>query len=813
MLAAISRDVHSAFRGLRRRPLFAAAVVGTLALGIGANTAIFTVVHAVLLRALPFDDAGRLVAVHSKEPGSDREPFSIPDFEDLRAGVRTVDALVGYGGWTASLTGVDEPVTIPAQWATRGYFETLGIRAALGRTPRPEEERPGGPHVALLGDGLWRSRFGADPAIVGRALALNGEPFTVIGVLPRDFVFLSPAAQIVAPIILETDSRHANRGAGFLRVVARLEDGVSIPQARADFDTVVAGLREKYPDTDATKEGVRLQPLAELVSGNYRRMLYFLQAAVGVVLLIACTNLASLLLARIVARRPELALRSALGAGRGDLLRQLLTETGLLALVGGVIGLGVAAAGVRLLLAFGPAQLPRAATIGLDGPVLLFNLVLSLAVGLGMGVVPALHGTRFGPSNDLRGLGRGNTDGRGTSRARSVLVAAEVGLSLVLLVGAGLLLRTLHRLAATSAGFSTDHLLAVQLSLPKKRYGTPETVSRYADQVTARLAAVPGVTDAAPASINPLTQWRASITFTIDGRADQDPRKAPLANYRAVGPGYFRTLRMPLLGGRAIEARDTAASVPVAVVSDTLARRHFPAASPIGARLRIDDQQPPRVVEVIGVVGDVKHTGLDAEPTADVYVPYAQTTPEVAIYLTNIFCVAVRTNGDPMRLLPALRREIRALDPDVAVASARTMDEAYAASLADRRFNTALLEIFGAAALALALAGIYAVTAFSVAERTREIGVRLSLGSSRGRILGLVARRALSPIAAGLAAGAVVSLALGRLIAGLLVGVAPHDPATLVAAIALLAASAAGASMVPALRATKIDPVRALRAN
>ncbi len=813
MIPGLLRDLRLGLRSLRRRPGFSAAVLATLALGIGANTAIFTVVRAVLLRPLPFANAERIHAIHSLEPGSDRQPFSIADFLDLRDTARSFEALLAYGGWSANLTGAEESVTIPAQWVSRDFFPVLGIRAALGRTPLPEEERPGGSRVALLSDGLWRSRFGSDPAILGRVLSLNGEPYTVIGILPAEIPLLASSAQLVTPLVLETDPRRARRGAGFLRVLGVLKSGSTPEEARRELDTLAAGLRAAYPDINPGRSGVRLQPLAELVTGNYRRMLLVLQAAVALVLLIACTNLANLLLARVAGRRPELALRTALGARRRDLLRQLLAETAVLGLLGGLLGLAVAFAGVRGLLALGPARLPRAAEIGVDLQVLVFNLLLSIAVGIAVGLAPALQGSGRGLAGGVSALGRGNTEGRRHRRARAILVGAEVGLSLVLLVGAGLLLRTLARLQSTHPGFEPRQLLSVQLSLPKSRYGNPEAIARFSEEVTARLAGLPGVARASAASLNPLTAWRANVAFLIEGRADQDPKKAPLVNYRAVAPGYFRTLRVPLLDGRDVSSRDTASSTPVAVVSATLARTHFRGTSPVGARLRIDDSEPWRTVEVVGVVGDVKFTGLDAEGAADVYVPYTQTTPGTSVWLANIFCVAVRTRGAPELAVPAVRRAIRSLDPDVAVASARPMEEALDASLADRRFQTVLLELFGAAALALALAGIYAVTAFSVVERTREIGVRLSLGSSRGGILRLIARQALAPVMVGLACGAAAALGLGRLIAGLLHGVAANDAATLLGAAAVLGITAAAASLLPALRATRIDPVRALRGD
>ena len=812
MMPSLLRDLRLAFRNIRRRPGFAAAVIATLALAIGANTAIFTVVRAVLLRRLPFAHSERLFAIHSLEPGSDRQPFAIADFLELRENARSFDALLAYGGWSANLTGVDEPVTLPAQWVSRDFFRVLGARASLGRTPMPEEERPGGARVALLSDGLWKSRFGSDRGVLGRVLTLNGEPYTIIGVLPPEYPFLATSAQLVTPLVLESDPRRARRGSTFLRVLGVVKPGIGPETAREDLDAIVASLRAAHPDTNASRSGVRLQPLAELVVGNFRKTLLLLQAAVALVLLIACTNLTNLLLARVAGRRPELALRAALGARRRDLLRQLLVETGVLALLGGALGLFVAFAGVRALLALGPARMPRAAEIGIDLPILAFNLALSIIAGLALGLAPAIQGSR-GIARTLSGMGRGNTGGRRSTRARAVLVAAEVGLSLVLLVGAGLLLRTLQRLQATDPGFRADHLLSVQLSLPKSRYGRPEAISRFAEQVTARLSSLPGVDEVSAASLNPLTQWRANISFLIEGRPDQDRAKAPLANYRAVAPGYFHTLGVPLREGRDVGPHDTADSVPVVLVSETFARRHFPGSSPLGARLQIDDRDPWRTVEIVGVVGDVKFTGLDAEGAADVYVPYPQTPPDVSVWLANIFCIALRTRGEPATLAPAVRREIRTLDADVAASAVKPMEEALDESLAERRFQTVLLEVFGAAALALALAGIYAVTAFAVVERTREIGVRLSLGSSRGRILGLVARQSLWPVGAGLVCGAAAALALGRLVSGLLFGIAANDASTLIGSAAVLGLAAGAASVLPALRATRIDPVRALRAE
>jgi len=689
----VAADLRFALRALRRRPLFASAVVGTLALAIGANTAIFTLVRSVLLRPLPFREPDRLVALYVREPGSDAQPFSIADFFDVRQS-RSFERMAAWGGWSANLTGVDDPATIQAQWTSAGYFDLLGIRAALGRTPRAEEERPGGPKVVVLSDNLWRTRFGADRGIVGRALVLNGEPYEVIGVLPSDVPLLANAAELVSPLVLETDRRRPNRKAGFLRVIGRLAPSVTAEAAASELDGAIARLRAAYPDTNGSKQGVRIVSVTDLVVGNSRRMLLVLQAAVALVLLIACTNLANLLLARSVGRRAELSLRSALGARRRDLIRQLLCEALVLSAAGGLAGLALSIGGVRLLLSLGPARLPRVAEVGVDPAVVAFDLALALIAGLAIGLAPAVDASRRGAAAGLRGAGRGNTSGRGSIRARSALVAVEVGLSLVLLVGAGLLLRTLEQLRAVRPGFEPARLLSVQLSLPKSRYGTPEAISRFAERSVDHLSALPGVESAAAASLNPLTQWRANVSFLVDGHGETDTAKAPLANYRAVGPGYFRTLRAPVIAGREIEALDTASSVPVVLVSATLARTHFAGRSAIGERLRIDDTEKWRTVEIVGVVGDVKYGGMDADASADVYVPYAQTPQEVSVWLANIFCLAVRSSADPARLVPAVRREVRALDPDVAASRIAPMEEAIAGSLAERRFQSLLLQVF-----------------------------------------------------------------------------------------------------------------------
>lgn len=798
-------DARSAFRRLSRQPAFALGVVLTLGLALGANTAIFSVVHRLLLSELPFAEPERLVVVHARETGSDVQPFSIPDFLDLREAATRFEGLSAWGSWSVNLTGIEQPIRLTGQLATAGFFRLLGARAALGRLPSPEEERPGAPRVVLLSDVLFRTQLGGDASVLGRPLTLNGEPYTVIGVLPPEFVFFSPGAQLVAPLAVEADSRRSKRGAAFLRVLGRLKPGVKAGAAAAELDAAVARLRADFPATNAGRLGVRVEPLSERIVGTYRKTLLCLQASVVAVLLIACANLASLFLARADGRRRELAVRSALGASRGELRRQLLAESLLLSLAGGLLAFLLALAGARTLVALAPSQLPRAAEVRVGAAEALFALALSLGAGLLLGALPAARAGRTNPADELRGGVRG-TPGRHAGLARALLVLLEVALALVLLVCGGLLTKSLRRLREVDPGYRPDHLLTAQLSLPRSRYGKPADIDTFRLELIRRLAALPGVERVDAASLNPLTAWRATVRYVIDGRAEPSRDRAPMANYRAVGPGYLPALGVPQLSGRALDERDRDGAPPVALISATLAHRHFPGGNVLGSRLLVDDSEPWRAVEVVGVVGDVKHTGLDAEDTADVYVPYAQAPQGVAVYLANIFCVALRTTVEPALLVPATRREISATDRDVATTVVRPMEDALEESLAGRRFTTRLLELFGTLALLLAFAGVYAVTSMGVAERRRELGIRLSLGASPGRVLALVVRGALHPVGAGILVGGAAAVPLGRLLSGLLFGVGPRDPGAFVAAAFLLALAAAAASLLPALRAARIDP-------
>jgi putative ABC transport system permease protein len=809
----LRRDVTYTLRGFLRQPGFACAATLTIALGIGANTAVFSLVRAVLLRPLPFEDPDGLVTLHSTGPGRVRQPFSVPDFLDLRDQNQTLAGLAAYGAWGANVTGVAEAERLHGMWASAGLFPLLGARPALGRGPVAEEERGGGARVVVLTHGLWQRRFGADPAVLGTSVSLNGEVYTVIGVLPAGFILPGREIELITPLALEADPRRDLRLPGFLRIVARLKPHVSREQAQADLTAIARRLQAQYPDSNATRTGVSVSALHEEVVGNVRLMLLVVQGAVGLVLLVACANLASLLLARAAGRQREMAVRLALGAGRYRLVRQLLTESLVLAAIGGVFGLLVAHAAIRAFLMLGPTDLPRARSIGLDAGVLAFTAGLTLLAGVAFGLLPAVQASRGEPQGGLALSSRGSAGSRPRTRARRALVVSEVALSLVLVAGAGLLVKSFVRLQAVDPGYRTAHLLTLRLSLPKARYAQRSALAAFHDRLATRLQALPGVREVGVASVAPLTPWRATINFAVEGRPAPRPEDVPLANYRAVDERYFTAMEIPVLRGRAFAPSDTAAVAPVALVNRALAERYWPDGDPIGGWLRIDDDPQERLVEVVGVVGDVKHYGLDDAPSLDVYVPFLQAPQSVAVWLANSTSWVLRTSVEPSALASAVRGEVQAVDPDVAATAIQRMDDAIAGTVAPRRFNVLLLEAFALAALFLAATGIYGVTAYLAAQRTPELGIRLALGAPRAQILSLVLSQGMVPALLGLALGLGGALAFARVMEGLLFGVTVRDPAIFALASLVLAVVAGTASYLPAQRATRIDPVRALRVD
>jgi putative ABC transport system permease protein len=810
------QDLRYGARMLLKSPGFTLIAVITLALGIGANTAIFSLVNSILLRQLPFRQPERLVWVDSRRPASGKYSFTLPDFIDYRDQNQSLSGIAAYASWSANLTDQGEPEQLQGLRISANAFELLGVEAVAGRVLAPGDDAPGQQHVAVLSYGLWRRRFGADPQLVGKKLTLNGASYTVVGVLPPQFFFPIRIrdAELAVPLAPDADPlRGVRTSTNFLRALGRLKPGVTREQAEADLTAVAQRLRQQYPVANRQKLGVTLSPLHEEVVGSFRLALWVLLGAVGMVLLITCANLANLALARATGRRREMAIRAALGATRRRLVQQLTTESLLLALFGAGLGLLLAFYGIDLLLALSPATLPRTGEVGIDFRVLGFTLALSLLAGALFGLAPAWQATRVSLNEELKGSGRGASGGKRQNRARSLLVASEIALSVVLLAGAGLLIKSFLRLQAVNPGFEAENSLAIRLSLPKAQYSNRAAVTAFYEKLRPRLESLPGVEAVGFVSALPLSGTLFSIPFTIEGRGTS-PDEAHRADYRAVDAGYFRALKIPLIAGREFNERDAAETPPVALISQNLARRHWPQGSPLGARLRINDNnQGPRPVEVVGVVGDVKHLSLDGEPEPHIYLPVHQAHEDGMAWLTNTQYWLLRTTVDPLTLSAAARREIQAVDRNAPASNIRTMEQYLSASVAPRRFNLRLLSIFAVAALILAGAGLYGVISHGVAQRKRELGIRIALGARACDVLKLVTGEGMALAIIGVALGLMAALALTRVMEGLLFGVSATDPLTFMVIALLLMFVALLACYIPARRATKVDPLNALKSE
>ncbi len=811
-LMDLGQDLRHGIRAMLKQPGITAVAILALALGIGGNTAIFSLVNGILLRQLPFRQPEQLVWVSSRRPDSVKRPFNLPDFIDYRDQNQGLAGIAAFANWSVTLTERGDPERLQGVRISANAFQMLGVEAAVGRTLLPADDTPGQERVVVVGHGLWQRRFGADPQVVGTTLTLNGASYTVVGVLPPQFFFPIREAEMAVPLAPDTDPwRGVRTSVNFLRALARLKPGVTREQAEADLTSVADRLRREYPVANGQKLGVTLSPLHEEVVGNFRLALWVLLGAVGAVLLITCVNLANLALVRASARHREMAIRTALGATRRRLVQQLATESVLLALLGGAAGLLLAVHGIPLLLALSPATLPRTGEVGVDFRVLGFTLALSLMAGLIFGLAPAWQATRVNPSEELKENGRGTVGGARQSRARSLLVVSEISISLVLLVGAGLLVKSFLRLQAVSPGFDAQNVLAVRLSLPKARYSSRVVVTTFYDELRPRLERLPGVEAVGFVSVLPLSGTLASVDFTIEGRA-APPDEARVADYRVASAGYFRAMKIPLIAGREFDEHDTAKAAPVMLVSQSLARRYWPNGSPLGAHLRIDDNdEGPRPVEIVGVVGDVKHLSLDGEPSLHIYLPVHQVHEDGVVWLTNNQYWLLRTAVDPLTLQAAVRREIQAVDRDAPTSDIRTMDQYLAASVAPRRFNLWLLTVFAGAALVLAATGLYGVISHGVAQRRHEIGIRMALGARRSDVLKLVIGQGMGLALAGVALGLLSACALTRWMESLLFGVRATDPPTFASIAVLLMLVALLACYIPARRATKVDPIVALR--
>ena len=810
-METLLQDLGFGLRMMRKSFLFTTIAVLTLAAGIGANTAIFSLVNAVLLRELPYRGADRLVWVWATRTDRDKAFYSIPNFLDTRDRNQSFEQLAAFANWGANLTGNGEPERLQGVRLSANAFEMLGVEAAAGRTLIAADDDPGNARVVMLSYGLWQRRFGGNPSVIGQTLVLNGDPYEVVGVLPQHFTIPNAEIDTATALRLEGDPRRAERGSNFLRVFGQLKKGVTVTQARADLASVTAHLREQYPD-NAKLTAPSMQLLQDELVGGYRAALWLLLGAVGLALLIACANLANLLLARATGRRREFTIRVTLGATRFRLARQVLTESLLLAVAGGGLGAILATYGRDLLLALGPADLPRLDEAVIDGRILLFSLALSILVGIVFGVAPALQAARTDLVAELKEGGRTGPGAR-SSRLRNAVVIAEVALSLALLVGAGLLIRSFGQLQSVSPGFEPGGLLTAQVSLPAASYSEARAVRVLYDKLAGRLTDLPGVEAVGAASVLPLSGINARTDFTISGRPPATPADTPAAQDRWVSPGYFHAMRIPLLEGRDFTEADDERGAGVAVIDETLARRHWPDASPMGAHLLLDygTGEKPRDFEIVGIAGNVKHVSLNEEPTGTIYAPLAQIPPSVVTSRVASLSVVARGATGTQTLARTLRRELQKIDPQAAASSIKPMSQYLDATVAARRFNMLLMSLFAGVALLLATAGLYAVLSFSVMQRTHEFGIRMALGASMGELLRLVIRQGLKLASAGIAMGLVASLALTRLMSSLLFGVGAADPLTFAGVAALLAAAALLACCIPAWRAARVDPMIALR--
>jgi putative ABC transport system permease protein len=805
---SLLQDLRYGARMLMKKPGFTLIAVLTLALGIGANTAIFSVVNAVLLRPLAFNEPDRLARLYEENHGHNffRQSVSAPNFQDWKNQSQFFEHLAAYYNQSWNLTGFDEPERVSLASVSADFFKALKVEPVMGRTFLPEECKPGGPRLVVLSYGFWQRRFGADPNILGKTLALDSYSFTIIGVMSREAQW--PAeAQFWTPLRL--DFATTGRRGQFLQVIGRLKPGVSWPQARAEMGTIAERLAREYPGQNSGWS-VAVVPVTELIVGSIRPALLTLLGAVGFVLLIVCANLANLLLARNASREREVAIRAALGASRWRLIRQHLTESALLAVAGGAMALLLAVWATETLVALS-VGIPRVEEIGIDRRALGFTLAISLLTGLVFGLLPALQISKPNLNESLKEGGRGSS-GFSRHRLRSLLVISEVALSLMLLVGAGLMIKSFRHLRAVDPGFDPERVLSMRLSLSRARYTQPALQAAFSEQLIRGLAAMPGVESVAAIAIRPFTDGYWSNSFAIEGRPPLPAGQFIAADNNRATPDYFRTMSIPLRKGRAFTDRDSAQSSPVVIISETMARRFWPNEDPIDQRLTVPDGGPnPR--QIVGIVGDIKHDGLEAiviRPA--MYTPFAQSPQSPAQSLTLL----VRATGDAASLTGAVRSRVRELDKDMPIDNIVTLSQLVSDSVAQERFSTLLLSIFAAVALLLALVGIYGVMSYAVEQRAHEIGIRLALGAQISDVLRLVVGHGMMLAGAGVGIGVAAALVMAKLISGfsgLLYGVKATDPSTFAVISLLLLAVALMACLIPARRATKVDPMAALRAE
>ena len=806
------QDIRYGIRMLLKAPSVSIVATIALALGIGANTAIFSVVNAVLLRPLPFANSEQLMNVWETDPtrGYSRGSASYPNFVDWREQNHVFERTASYHTIDFIMTGRGEPTRLEGGVVNADLFPLLGVAPVIGRGFLPDEDKPGeSGRVVLLSQDLFRRRFNADTNVVGQSMVLGGKNYTIVGVMPQAFQFpiQNEPVELWTTVAFDREGKEPitdERGAHYMNVIARLKPGVSKEQAQAEMTAISARLEQQYPDKDLHKSS-RVEPALEALVSDIRPALLILLGAVGCVLLIACANVANLLLARAMMRHKEMAIRSALGASRMRVVRQLLTESVLLSLAGGTLGLVMAVWWSDLLVALGKQNIPRALQVGLDWRVLGFTFLVSLLTGVIFGLVPALHSSKTELTESLKEGGRGSGDGARRNRIRGVLVVSELAIAVVLLVGAGLLIQSLWRLQHVSPGFQSQNLLTFVVGIPDVKYPTEKQAPFYRDLIT-RIESLPGVRSASSVIPLPLSGEAFSISFETEGRPVAKGNQ-PSADFFSINSGYFKTLGVSMLKGRDFNERDGEKAPAVIIVNQAFAQKFFPGEDPVGKHIKpgiSTDENKPAMREIVGVVADVRNRNLSSELRAGYFVPAAQIP-------FDEMTVVVRTTNDPHSLITAVQNEVHSMDRELPVFNVKTMDEYISATVAAPRFNTTLLAIFAAVALVLTIVGLYGVMSYSVAQRTNEIGIRMALGARVTDVLALVFKQGMILVLIGEVIGLAGAFALTRLIRGLLFGVAPTDFRTFIAVAAVLAAVALLATLIPARRAARVDPLVALR--
>jgi putative ABC transport system permease protein len=805
------QDVRYALRRLRKSPGFATVVILTLALGIGANSAIFSVINTVILRPLPYKDPEQLATVFHYYPNlNDLEaPVSAPGFRDYRDRSGLFTSAAVETGWAPTLTELGDPERLNGTRVSGDWFTTLGVPTLIGRPLRRDEDEPGREKVVVLSYGLWSRLYGGDSSVVrGRKMILNGEAFEIVGVMPRDFRdFWNRNAEIWSPLALpESNFSDSRRTSEFLNFIGRMKPGMTADAAAPVLTNFADQLKRDFPNNYGLTWTLKPRSLNEQATGRVRTMLFVLLGAVGFVLLIACANVANLMMVRAASRQKEIVIRTALGAQRGQLIRQLLAESVVLALIGGMVGLAFAYVGVRSLVAISPASLPRSDEIGIDPVVVAFTFGVSLVTGLLFGLVPAFQAARSNLQEVLKESGRGTSAGRASNNVRMTLVVTQMALALALLTGAGLLIRSFARLSDVETGFRPDNLLTFNLAPPPARYQSDTALRAYFDQVLPRIAAVPGVRAVATTSVAPFSGGWTTGSFRVEGYQPPPNQPGPWGDIRAVSNGFFDAIGAKLLKGRTFDATDIAGGVRTAIVDEEFVKRFWPGDDPVGKRITFNNLTDTNItwINIVGVVAHTKHESLDAPSRIQVYFPYSQSSGRQAT-------VIVRTSGDPVAMTAPVRAAVQETDKDIPLARVQTMEAMINNSTAQRRLYTVFLFAFSVVAMVLASVGIYGVMSYSVSQRSQELGIRMALGAARNKVLSLVLWQGMALAILGVAIGLLGALFLSNTMQSMLYEIDPRDPPTFGTVAVLLTVVALVATLIPALRATRVDPVTALR--